>query len=438
MTKKLNLRQNLTFGFEQTFTIEQWWTEPGFTATSDTPMKREKMLDLAQALAPLLKGKYFESKDIWDHMQYEVTDESGTTQFYVTMDPGSIEVKSPPCLLAETEVMAKPLFEAAQAAGVVPYRTWWYGVKGGTEGGCHVNMGGENFETNPLLQEPSLVLKYCAYIHNRPFLHFPFMGIDVGPGGNAMRMDEKPGFDLLKTIFADPELLKIKANEVHAKFKETNLIKDKASYPSLYKFKDGLYLIEDRAQEALREARDFYLVSLLRMVILERLQEQESIEPLQEFPKLHQEQLTSFYLWDQFKIWAKEMSLPYQEFEVFFERQFPTLTMGENVPSAFHIKDGRRPRVIKDIKKRGDTIISKTIDTSFKRFEVFTALADVEINIEASGIEKTSELLNSDEGFSYKYFDIKYDSDKPQVKITVKSDSDSYQGIFNIHNMMWD
>mgnify|MGYP000675159927 FL=1 len=70
MTKnKIDLASNLSFGFEQTFTITDWWTDPGFTSTSDTPLKREKMLALAKELADELKGKYFESKDIWDHMQ---------------------------------------------------------------------------------------------------------------------------------------------------------------------------------------------------------------------------------------------------------------------------------------------------------------------------------------------------------------------------------
>ena len=52
-----NLKKQLSFGFEQTFTIESWWTDPGFTATSDTPLKREKMLHLADHLAEELKGK---------------------------------------------------------------------------------------------------------------------------------------------------------------------------------------------------------------------------------------------------------------------------------------------------------------------------------------------------------------------------------------------
>ena len=129
MLQKIDLRKQLTFGFEQTFTIPDWWTEPGFITISDTPKKREAMLALSIELAKELKGKYFESKDIWNHMQYEVTNETGETQFYVTMDPGSIEVKTPPCLVHETQKMAEPLLIAAERANVVAYRNWWYGVQ---------------------------------------------------------------------------------------------------------------------------------------------------------------------------------------------------------------------------------------------------------------------------------------------------------------------
>ncbi|MCO4756195.1 MAG: transglutaminase family protein, partial [Bacteriovoracaceae bacterium] len=106
--------------------------------------------------------------DIWDHMQYETFHKDGTPSFVVTMDPGSIEVKTPPCLLKDLDEMARPLFIAAEKAGVVAYRNWWYGIKGATEGGCHVNMGGMDDETNPLKLRPDLAVKYCAYVHNRP------------------------------------------------------------------------------------------------------------------------------------------------------------------------------------------------------------------------------------------------------------------------------
>lgn len=435
---KKKLAECLTFGFEQTFTIEQWWTEPGFTATSDTPLKREKMLELAKYLSKELKGTYFESEDIWGHMQYEVTDASEKTQFYVTMDPGSIEVKTPPCLCKDTEAMATPLFNAANEAELVAYRTWWYGVKGGTEGGCHVNFGGFTQEENPLYHNPDLVVQYAAYIHNRPFLHFPFMGLDVGPEGNAMRMDEKDGFDEVKAKFDSYQLNTLKPEEVHPYFEKTNLISEKASFPSLYKFKEGLFLIEDRGQESLREPEDFYLVSLLRLKILEHLAETQDLEELLTFDNIHKELLTSFKLWEFFEKWAKQMGLPAEKYKRFFERQFPTLKAGENVPSLIKINDGRRPRVIKDIQKRGDVVVSKTIDTSYKRFEIYTESDITHFVIQTEGVEFASVLLTVGKTH-YHFIDLKYDSDKPLIDIKIFKDEELVEeGQFNIHNMMWE
>lgn len=448
VTKKLDLRQNLSFGFEQTFTIPDWWTEPGFISTSDTPKKREAMLALSKELAIVLEGKYFESKDIWGHMQYEVTDQSDVTQFYITMDPGSIEVKTPPCLVHETQKMIAPLFIAAEKANVVAYRNWWYGVKAGTEGGCHVNMGGFTEETNPLKENPELVVKYAAYVHNRPWLHHPFMGLDVGPEGNAMRMDEKPEFEQVKQRFIQYNQhykagKSLAPQETFDFFKDTNLITEKGSYPSLYKFREGLFLIEDRGQEAMREAEDFFLVSEMRVQILEHLQLQDLPEELAVFENLHTSDLTSFALWTQFRDWAKDFNFETKKFQRFFDRQFPNLETGEDVPSKIKVKDGRRPRVITEIVKRGDVVTGKTIDTHFKRLEIHTDHSEGLIfAINAQGIETLapSAIYKSIEGnILYHYIDVKYDESKPILQIVLKNgEAVIEEGHFNMHSMMWE
>ena len=443
----MNIRDNLSFGFEQTLTIPTWWTDEGFTATSDTPLKREKMLDLAKAISQELNGSYKESLDIWKHLQYETFDSSGNPSFIVTMDPGSIEVKTEPCLASDIKEMITPLFNASEKSGLVPYRNWWYGIQGGTEGGCHVNMGGLTPETNPLKSNPSLVVKYAAFIHNRPFLHYPFMGIDVGPEGNAMRMDEKEGFDKVQDAFKNYKESMSK-DDTYSLFKDTNLINNKSSYPSLFKFKAPLFLIEDRGQEALRAIEDFELIVELRIKIFEILSK-NPIEKLKTFDdSLHKEKLTSYALWEDFQIWANENELNPVAYQRFFDRQFPTLWMGENAPKKFGIKEGRRPRIIKDIKKDGDTIISKTIDTSFKRFEFFTYASnnqDVQIKVHVSGIEFESQLIKhkgplgmagSGQAF-YKYIDLKIDDDNTTLKVELSKGEDTEKCSFDLKNMMW-
>lgn len=434
---QMKLSKKLTFGFEQTFTVPNWWEDEGFCATSDTPLKREKMVQLAQALASELNGSYQESVDIWDHLQYETFDKEGAPSFVVTMDPGSIEVKTPPCLLEDIIKIMEPLFLAAEKSGLVPYRQWWYGVRGGTEGGCHVNMGGFTEEENPLVKDPSLVVKYAAYIHNRPWLHYPFMGVDVGPGGNAQRLDEKNDFiEVAKAIASYQN--HFSPEETYQHFKPTTLVNEKASFPSLAKFRPGLYLIEDRAQESFRSAHECELAASMRLYILDEVSKAESPEPLQEFKNLHGQGLTSYWLWEKFQYWANDRNINPVPFQVFFDRQFPLLLAGSPPQNGLIIRDGRRPRVVKEIQKRGDTIISKTIDTNYKRFEVIWNKDLKRPELEFEGAEFVSPTFTH-EGYlgfgepfevEYLYFDVHINEQDPLLRLDNK--------VFNMKTMTWE
>ena len=440
------LAENLTFGFEQTFTTPDWWADEGFTATSDTPLKRQKMLELAEALAQVMKGSYKESLDIWKHLQYETFDKDGNQSFYVTMDPGSIEVKTPPVLAKDVAQMSEPLFQAASLCNLVPYRNWWYGVQGGTEGGCHVNLGGFSPETNPLKKYPALVVKYCAYIHNRPWLHYPFMGLDVGPDGNCQRMDEKDGYVDVKKAFDSIDLNSIKAHDIYNYFEKTNLITDKCSFPSIKKFKDPDYFIEDRAQEALRSPEDFKLVSDLRLYIYSELMENE-LEELVSFDNLHGQMLTSYYLWEKFQSWANERDINPVPYQRFFERQFPRILFGEPAEN-FGLKEGRRPRKILDVKMNNGVAVSKTIDTTYKRIELFTYQDSENIRFEVNGVglEHTSKLFHH-KGFlgfydtkpaHYLYIDVKMDINNPELDICLFIDDKKIESKkFHLNDMRW-
>lgn len=440
------LKNNLTFGFEQTFTIPDWWSEAGFSATSDTDLKRKKMLELAEALAQVMNGSYKESQDIWNHIQYETFDKDGNQSFYVTMDPGSIEVKTPPTLFDNLEEMIKPLFLAADLAGLVPYRNWWYGVQGGTEGGCHVNMAGFTPDNNPLKSHPDLIVKYCAYIHNRPYLHYPFMGLDVGPEGNCQRMDEKEGFSEVKSAFENINLNNLKAENVYPHFEKTNLITDKSSFPSLKKFKAPDFFIEDRAQEALRSPEEFKLVSEMRLVILTLLMD-ESLEKLKTFPNLHQEYLTSYKLWAEFQDWANSKGLNPVPYQRFFDRQFPRINYG-NPPQNFGLKEGRRPRKVLNVEMNNDVAVSKTIDTSYKRIELYTyeQLENITFEVEGNGIEFVSNVFKHNAPLAlygiepphYMYFDIKVDDNEPEVSINLFSNKKAIENKkFHLKDMRW-
>ncbi|MCM2277857.1 MAG: transglutaminase family protein [Oligoflexia bacterium] len=446
------LSEKLSFGFEQTFTIPDWWTDPGFVSTSDTPRKRECMLALAEATSRALGGGFVESTDIYGHLQYETRDSRGEPSFVVTMDPGSIEVKTRPMLRAGLVEALAPLFEAARSTGAVPYREWWYGVRTGTEGGCHVNMGGLRPESNPLIADPALVLKYACFFHNHPCIHYPFMGIDVGPGGNCMRMDEFRGAadevgsrDSLERIrrFCGPqaEAIPEDAASFARVFEGSTLAEDKHSAPSFYKYRAPDFLLEDRAVEALRSPEEFGLVTDLRLRILEALQrEQRPREPREFGTALHREQLFSENLWEAFCRMATEIGLPSVPYRVFFDRQFPVLRGGEAVPSLLELREGRRPRVIKDVQMRGKLVISKTIDTSYKRFELLWPSRDESgrtLVCSVNGQRLRPRITAA--GRSAFLLDLRKGSEDSVLRLTLSArDGETVESaVFSIHDMMY-
>jgi hypothetical protein len=422
----IDLAQNLSFGFEQTFTIFEWWSEPGFVSTSDTPLKRQKMKEYADALSAELGQPVKQSVDVWNHMQYEVGG------FFVTMDPGSLEIKTPPCLLEDVEAMARPMFAAAEKSGLVPWRSWWYGVKGGTEGGCHVNMGGFSPETNPLREQPQLVLRYFAWLHNHPEFHYPFMGPDTGPGGNAQRMDEHEVENSLAPL--EKLLLSSGMNPEYPReaLAHTTLVTEKSSFPSLTKFKAPDYFIEDRAQEAPHTAEELRLVCEWRVRVLERLRTE--VPALERFPRgyWHGHRLSSVHLWERFVQTAKLLQIDPAPYRVFFDRQFPVLKGGMNISSTVEVREGRRPRVITAVQRRDDgTVISKTLDTRHKRFEVSVPRG-------VWVLRYGSEILSPDwhahgDGF-YACLDLFVDDKERQLEFHLDG---NLQGRFSPFNMTW-
>lgn len=436
----MNYKEDISFGFEQTFTIKEWWKDPGFVSVSDTPLKREKILDLAVELAKILDGKVKKSKDIYGNVQYEVHDHTHIIQYWVTLDPGSIEVKTPPLSYYEVPASFDNLFQAAFACNLYPYREWWYGIKGGTEGGTHINMGGKTLEENIFYQNPALVLKYIAFIHNNPCFHYPFMGPDVGPEGNAMRIDEQPNNE--KTFIALNDLIskhntgqEITIESFENCLKNTSLYLEKCSMPSLYKFKAPLYLLEDRAQEAFRSTDEVLLMLELKIIILNYLQNESKIELKELKDQLHNENLSYEKLWAEFQIQTKKLNINTEDYKVFFERQFPLLVAGGHSSDYVEIREGRRPRVITDKKFNNGICVSKTIDTRHKRFEF--KIVDSTLKVIVKMPDGTN--INFDnENWAYK--DIILDDTKSKIEVHVLDlKGETVERVFfDMKNMMWD
>jgi uncharacterized protein (DUF2126 family) len=373
-----SLRKTLTFGFECTFTIPNWWQSPGFCSECETDEKTKMMLAFASELAVRFQWRVEPIKDAYGLDGFQIYDQKGQEQFKFTSEPGSIEVNTPPVLIDGVVDMIKPLLEAAEKVGFLPYRTWWYGIKTGTGGGCHLNMAGFTEESNPFHQDLSLVLKYFSYFHNRPSLHYPFMGPDIGKGGNCMRVDEQGEASpenfarFHEAVKKLNEGWKPEGEELFDFFKGFPLREVKHSAPTLRKMKSPWHLIEDRAVEMPRTPEEFLALCELRMRILETLQNEKKAELPKEFgPDLHEEIISYTYLWKEFQAIAKTLQLESKDYQVFFERQFPKLFMGESVPKHFYLREGKRERKVLGAQGMlGTLVLSKKIDSRYKRIEI--------------------------------------------------------------------
>lgn len=361
-----------------TFTLERWWESPGFCSECETDQKIEIMRELSLNLAKKLGLVSLAFKDRYDLNAFKICKQSGEEVMMISPEPGSIELNTPPVLLDQVSKLTQSILESALECGLVPYRRWWYGIQTGTGGGCHFNMAGFTEDTNPFKNDLGLVLQYFSFFHNHPSLHYPFMGSDLGQGGNCMRMDEH-GANSTENLKRFEQAVqefnsgwKPLGEEIYDYFKDYPLREVKHSAPTLRKMTSPYYLIEDRAVEMPRSGPEFSLLCELRMRILEMLQSEAKAEIPKKFGReLHREIISYAYLWEEFQELCARLKMDSTPFQVFFERQFPKLELGEGVPQWMSVREGKRERkVLGADGMLGSLILSKKVDTRFKRIEL--------------------------------------------------------------------
>jgi hypothetical protein len=381
-----SVRDILSFGFEATFTIENWWQDPGFCSDWETPSKTSKMRALAEEIAQHFGLEIEETKDIYGACAFRLLRASEMI-FQVTPEPGSIEVNTPPAFFEELDEVVGPLLRLSEKVGLVTSRAWWYGIRTGTGGGCHLNMAGKTQGTNIWFLEPKLALAYFTLFHNHPCLQYPFMGADIGEGGNCMRLDEHGEKSSLNLERFKELLEKAKTGELttldeyYAFLEGVPLREVKHSAPTFRKLKFPEYLVEDRAVEMPRTLAEFKLLCELRIRILDWLRSREAEEDcLVIHPQdgtLHEENLGYSALFEAFSLLCIKMGgLNPEDFRVFFDRQFPVLEGGQSVPIQFQLREGKRPRKVLGVNEAsGSLVLSKRIDTSYRRFELHSETA---------------------------------------------------------------
>ena len=119
----------------------------------------------------------------------------------------------------------------------------------------------------------------------------------------------------------------------------------------------------------------------------------------------------------------------------FFDRQFPRFVGGVAVPSRIRVHDGRRPRVITGQQTRGTLVLSKTIDTCFKRLEIHWPAA-LGATCAVNGYEATGREW-SDPATGEKLRSLALDVHVPKGDRFLRLALDGENAVFHVNNLMF-